>query len=51
MNVNDKLILDKLNNLIARERFSSEKILLIVGLAAISKNFSDLKENLDWETS
>ena len=51
MNVNDKAVLEILNKLIAIERLNKSQILQMVDLASLSKNISDLKDNLKWESS
>ena len=51
MNINDKSVLEKLNKLIAINRLNKTQILQMVNLVSISKDFSDLKENLKWESS
>ena len=51
MNINDKSVLEMLNKLIAINRLNKTQILQIVNLASISNDFSDLKDNLKWESS
>ena len=51
MNVNDKSVLEMLNKLIAINRLSKTQILQMVNLVSISNDFSDLKDNLKWESS
>ena len=50
MNINDKLVLEKLNKLIAIERLNKIQILKMVKLVAISNDINELKENLKWES-
>ena len=49
MNINDKFVLDMLNNLIAIDRLNKTQILQMVNLVSISDDINDLKENLKWE--
>ena len=49
MNINDNFVLEFLNIFIATKRLSKVDRLQIVKIASISKNFSDLEENLYWE--
>ena len=51
MNINDKSVLEMLNNLIAIYRLNKTQILQMVNLVSISNNFNDLKDNLMWESS
>ena len=51
MNINDKCVLDMLNNFIAIYRLNKTQILQMVNLVSISNDFNDLKENLKWESS
>ena len=51
MNINDKSVLEMLNNLIAINRLSKTQILQMVNLVSISNDFNDLTENLKWESS
>ena len=51
MNINDKSVLEKLNELIAINRLNKTQILQMVNLVLISNDFSDLKDNLKWESS
>ncbi len=51
MNINDKSVLEKLNKLIAINRLNKTQILQMVNLVSISNDFSDLKDNLKWESS
>ncbi len=50
MNVNDSLVLEKINKLIATDRLNKNQILQLVNLASISKNINELEENMRWET-
>jgi len=49
MNINDKSVLEMLNNLIAIDRLNKTQILQIVNLVSLSKDINDLKDNLKWE--
>ena len=49
MNVNDKYVLEILNNLIVSERLNKSQILQMVSLLPISYDLSDLRDNLKWE--
>ena len=51
MNINDKSVLEMLNELIAINRLNKTQILQMVNLVSISNDFNDLKENLKWEGS
>ena len=51
MNINDKSVLEMLNNFIAIDRLSKTQILHMVRLVSLSNNINDLKENLNWESS
>ena len=51
MDVNDPLILETINRLIASDRLNKNQILHIVNLASISNSFKELKDNMKWETS
>ena len=51
MDVNDPLILETINRLIASDRLNKNQILHIVNLASISNSFKELKDNMRWETS
>jgi len=49
MNINDDVVLDNLNNLIATHRFNKTQVLYILQLALISNDIIELKNNLIWE--
>ena len=49
MNINDKYVLEMLNQLIAIERLNKSQIIQMVNLVSISNDINDLKENLKWE--
>ena len=49
MNVNDALVLEMINSLIASERLNKNQILQIVNLASISNSMQELKDNMKWE--
>ena len=51
MNINDKSVLEMLNELIAINRLNKTQILQMVNLVSISNDFNDLKDNLKWECS
>ena len=51
MNINDKSVLEKLNNFIAINRLNKHQILQVVNLASVSNDINDLKDNLKWESS
>ena len=51
MNINDKSVLEMLNKLIVINRLNKSQILQMVNLVSISNDFSDLKDNLKWESS
>ena len=51
MNINDKFVLEMLNELIAINRLNKTQILQMVNLVSISNDFNDLNENLKWESS
>ena len=51
MNINDKSVLEMLNNLIAIKRLNKTQILQMVNLVSISNDIHDLKDNLKWESS
>ena len=51
MNINDKSVLEMLNNLIAIDRLNKVQILQMVNLVSLSNDFNELKDNLKWEDS
>ena len=51
MNINDKSVLDMLNNLIAVDRLNKSQILKMINLVSLSNDINDLKDNLEWERS
>ena len=51
MNINDKSVLEMLNNLIAIDRLNKAQILQMVNLVSLSNDFNELKDNLKWEDS
>jgi len=51
MNINDKSVLEMLNNFIAIDRLSKSQILLMANLVSLSSDINDLKDNLNWESS
>ena len=50
MDINDKTVLEMLNNLIAIDRLNKTQILQMVNLVSLSNDINDLKDNLKWET-
>ena len=51
MNINDKSVLEMLNKFIVINRLNKSQILQMVNLVSISNDISDLKDNLNWESS
>ena len=49
MNINDKSVLEMLNNLIAIDRLDKNQILQMLNLVSLSIDIQDLKDNLKWE--
>ena len=49
MNINDKSVLEKLNNLIVIKRLNKNQILQMVNLVTLSNDINDLEENIKWE--
>ena len=49
MNINDKSVLEVLNQLIAINRLNKTQILQMVNLVSISNDFNELKDNMKWE--
>ena len=49
MNINDKSVLEMLNNFIAINRLNNSQILQMVNLVSLSIDINDLKDNLKWE--
>ena len=49
MNINDKSVLEMLNQLIAINRLNKDQVLQMVNLATLSNDINDLKDNLEWE--
>ena len=50
MNINDISVLDKLNEMIAKNRLNEVQILKMVNLVSLSTDMNDLKDNLKWES-
>ena len=50
MDINDKNVLEMLNNLIAIDRLNKTQILQMVNLVSLSNDINDLKDNLKWES-
>ena len=50
MDINDKAVLEMLNNLIAIDRLNKNQILQMVNLVSLSNDINDLKDNLKWES-
>ena len=51
MNINDRSVLEMLNNLIAVDRLNKNQVLQMVNLVSLSNDINDLKDNLKWENS
>ena len=51
MDINDKYVLEVLNNFIAIDRLNKVQILQMVNLVSISNDINDLNDNLKWESS
>ena len=51
MNINDKFVLENLNNFIAINRLNKKQIIQMVNLVSLSNNINDLKDNLKWENN
>ena len=49
MNIKENSVLEILNKLIVKDRLNKMEILQLVNLVSISKNESDLIDNLEWE--
>ena len=50
MNINDKLVLEMLNKLIAVDRLNKTQVLQMVKLVSLSNDINDLRDNLKWES-
>ncbi len=50
MRVNDKSVLDFLNNFIVKERLNKSQIIQLADIAIVSNDIRDLEENLKWES-
>ena len=50
MDIDDKSVLEMLNQLIAIDRLNKDQILQMVNLVSISNDINDLKDNLKWES-
>ena len=50
MDINDKTVLEMLNNLITIDRLNKTQILQMVNLVSLSYDINDLKDNLKWES-
>ena len=50
MDINDKFVLEMLNNLIAINRLNKTQILQMLDLVSLSNDINDLKDNLKWES-
>ena len=50
MNINDQLVLEMLNKLIAIDRLNKTQILQMVNLVSLSNDMNDLIDNLKWES-
>ena len=51
MNINDKSVLEMLNQQIAIDRLNKNQVLQMVNLVALSNDINDLIDNLNWECS
>ncbi len=51
MNINDKSVLEILNQVIATDRLNKNQILKMVNLVSLSDDINDLKDNFNWEYS
>ena len=51
MIINDKSVLEMLNNLIVINRLNKTQILQMVNLVSISNDINDLMDKLKWESS
>ena len=51
MNINDKLVLEMLNKLIAVDRLNKTQVLQMVKLVSLSNDINELRDNLKWESS
>ena len=51
MNINDKVVLEMLNKLIAVDRLNKSQILQMVNLVCLSNDINDLRDNLKWEST
>ena len=50
MDINDKTVLEMLNNFIAIDRLNKTQILQMVNLVSLSNDINELKDNLKWES-
>ena len=51
MNLDDRSVLDVVNQLIITKRLNKSQILKMVELVPISNDIKDLRDNLNWESS
>ena len=51
MNINDKSVIEMLNEFIVIDRLDKSQILQMVNLVSLSYDINDLKDNLKWESS
>ena len=51
MNLDDRAVLDVVNQLIITKRLNKSQILKMVELVPISNDIKDLRDNLNWESS
>ena len=49
MNVNDPVVLEMINSLIASDRLNKNQIFQVLYIASISKDIKELKDNMRWE--
>ena len=50
MDINDKFVLEMLNNVIAINRLNKTQILQMADLVSLSNDINDLMDNLKWES-
>ena len=49
MDIEDKSVLEMLNNFIAINRLNKNQVLQMVNLVSFSNDINDLRDNLKWE--
>ena len=50
MDINDKSVLELLNNLIVIDRLNKNQVLHMVNLVSLSNDINELKDNFKWES-